>query len=124
MTFKAHCEILRDDVFQSTRNCTLGVQRYHAGKKDNVCSCNQCCILMQTCKSHLIFSWIFLCLLLFSEDLCGCKFSDLLSVFLNFHIPKQLKIKLSRETFLYSLGCFCFIGITQISCCLSSFFRC
>lgn len=87
-------------------------------KKDNVYSYNHYYILMQTCKSHLIFSWKFSCLLLFSEDLCGYKFSNLLSVFLNFHIPEQLKMKLSRETFLYSLGCFCFIGTTQISCSL------
>lgn len=93
-------------------------------KRDNVCSCNQHYILRQTCKSHLVFSWILLCLQLFSKDLCGCKFSDLLSIFLNFHIPKQLKFKHSREAFLYSLRCFCFIGITQISCSISSSFTC
>lgn len=93
-------------------------------KRDSVCCCNQHYILMQTCKSYLIFSWILLCLQLFSEDLSGCKFSDLLSIFLNFHIPKQLKFKLSRKTFLYSLGCFCFIGISQMSCSISSSFTC
>lgn len=93
-------------------------------KRDSVCSCNQHYILTQTCKSHLIFSWIFLCLQLHTEDLCGCKFSDLLSIFLNFQIPQQLKFKLSRETLFYSLGCFCFIGITQISCSISSSFTC
>lgn len=33
VTLNAQCETLRDDVFQSTWNCMLDIQRYHVRKK-------------------------------------------------------------------------------------------